>query len=132
MKKVLLLIALLALTCGPACAGTDEKTFAWEQPSIDTASPDFGGWKIFYSETAGGPYTVLTTINFTTAQATYTADVTLGRPEWNGTTKTLYFIARAFNKTTSQESDDSNEVSALCDFTNVFTVPINFRLKTTP
>jgi hypothetical protein len=95
---------------GSAQAGTEQITFAWEQ----TITPDFGGWKIYSSPTAGGPYTqVGGDIIFTAAQTTYTHQAQIVLPD-NAET-TLFFIVRAFDKT-GNLSGPSNEVSHVFDF----------------
>jgi hypothetical protein len=107
MALYLLLFGFLA---GQSRAGTEQITFAWEQ----TITADFGGWKIYSSPTAGGPYTqVGGDILFTAAQTTYTHPAQIVVPD-NAET-TLYFIVRAFDKK-GNLSPPSNEVNHTFDF----------------
>jgi len=103
-------LLLFGMLVGQSRAGTEQITFAWEQ----TITPDFGGWKIYSSATAGGPYTqVGGDILFTAAQTTYTHQTQIVVPD-NAET-TLYFIVKAFDKK-GNPSGPSNEVSHTFDF----------------
>ena len=103
-------LLLFGFLVGHPRAGTEQITFAWEQ----TITPDFGGWKIYSSATAGGPYTqVGGDILFTAAQTTYTHQTQIVVPD-NAET-TLYFIVKAFDKK-GNPSGPSNEVSHTFDF----------------
>lgn len=126
-----MLLILLCFSC-PVWAAPVAKTFEWSQAAVETARTDFGGWNLYYAIAAGGPYTKLTTINFVSQQTTYTKEVTLSKPEWDGKILTLYFVATAFNKLTGQETAYSNEASGSCDFSNVFTAPFNLKITITP
>jgi hypothetical protein len=129
MKKLFLTMFILFCSLGICFAGPITKTCKWQQEGIKA---DFGGWKLYYSETSGGPYTSLTTIPFVAAQTEYTQSVSLNMPSYEGTVKTLYFVLTAFNKITNLETAYSNEASAVCDFTNTFAAPINFTITINP
>jgi hypothetical protein len=103
-------LLLFGFLVGHARAGTEQVTFAWEQ----TVTADFGGWKIYSSPAAGGPYTqVGGDILFTSAQTTYTHQAQIVVPD-NAET-TLYFIVKAFDKK-GNLSGPSNEVRQTFDF----------------
>jgi hypothetical protein len=112
MKKLICVVSILAmvLLAGTAFAGTKTLTFAWGQ----TLSTDFAGWKLYRATIAGGPYTLMTTINYTgTPQTEYTSPQSLVSPD--GQQVTYYFTLTAFDQA-ANESARSNEVSAVIDF----------------
>ncbi len=86
------------------------RTFLWHQPIAKSDS--LAGWKLYQSTTSGGPYTLIQTIPFKTAQNEYEASVSLRIPP--GRVKTLYFVLTAF-KTSGMESKYSNEASLTLD-----------------
>lgn len=65
-------------------------------------------WRIYYSETAGGPYTLLDTIS-DSGEATLPFDAVA-----DGETKIIYFAIVAFDDT-EHSSPNSNEVAAVID-----------------
>jgi hypothetical protein len=125
---VFAVVVLAALCCTqPVSAGTKTLNFAWEQPG---SLVGFAGWKLYQSDTAGGPGTVSMTIPYGGAsQSTYTGTKVLTSPD--GVTKTYYFTLSAFD-TSGNESAKSNEVSAVIDF-EAPGVPLNLQVTiTTP
>lgn len=111
MKKVALFsLVCLFLFSGVCLAGTKTLNFAWNQEM----SADFAGWKLYSSETAGGPYTLFTTVNYNgTVLPEYTSSQNLVSPD--GEQKTYYFTLTAFDLA-ANESGRSNEVSTVIDF----------------
>lgn len=138
MKKKELLVwilILLAIVVGIALAGfvqagTKTLTFAWEQAAADTSDPNFGGWKIYRKAPGDGTpsYSLVATIAFVAAQATYTSTQSLEFP--SGQTTTAAFVATAFDKA-GNESAFSNEASVTIDF-QAPSVPIEFRITVVP
>jgi hypothetical protein len=124
MKKVLFWCLMLVMLVTVCFAGTKVLTFAWQQPgSLD----NFGGWKLYQSETAGGAGVLSMTIPYVSQQTEYTATKNLVSPD--GQTKTSYFTLTAFD-TSGNESGKSNEVSAVIDF-EAPTVPIQLKVTVT-
>ena len=112
MKKAFLFLILIVFLCSSVAYAQVTKTlrFAWNQE----LSADFGGWRIYQADTAGGPYTALSPdILFVSEQTEYTADMPIEVPD--DQTITLYFVLTAFD-TSGNESGYSNEVSATIDF----------------
>jgi len=132
MKKVLFACIIFIFLATFAYAAPVTKTFQWEQNTVDTAKPDFGGWRLYYSTTSGGPYTKISDINFVSQQSSYEEEITLNKPEWEGTIQTLYFVCTAFNKVNNLESGNSNEVTGDFDFSNAFSSPFNFKIVIIP
>jgi hypothetical protein len=128
--EILLVIAVCVALAGFVQAGTKTLNFAWEQAASDTAAPDFGGWKIYRKLTADGTpsYSLVATIEFVAAQATYTTSQTLEFP--SGQTTTAVFAATAFDRA-GNESPYSNEASVTIDFQTP-SVPIEFRITVVP
>jgi hypothetical protein len=86
------------------------RTFLWHQ---QLANPNrLAGWKLYQSIASGGPYTLIQTIPFTTAQNEYKASISVKIPPGQG--KTFYFVLTAFN-TSGAESKYSNEASLTLD-----------------
>jgi len=111
-----LFILFLSFLSFPVYAGQKTVTFSWEQPGLVVGDTDFYGWKMFYSETAGGPYQQLDgdIVWDGTAQPEYQwTSVPIEVP--NGQQKTFYFVVNAWDKAENY-SEDSNEVSLVIDF----------------
>ena len=108
MKKLLGIIGIIILC---VCVFGAEKTlhFTWEQ----TITTDFAGWKLYKSETAGGPYDYFTTIDYVEPQTEYTTTQVVTVPD--GQTTTLYFVLTAFDDQ-GNESGYSGEASITLDF----------------
>jgi len=113
MRKVFLILALVVFLCssvGYATPIIKTLRFAWNQE----LSADFGGWRLYQSETAGGPYTAVSPdIAFVSEQSEYTADMPI--EVLGDQTTTLYFVLTAFD-TSGNESSYSNQVNAVIDF----------------
>jgi hypothetical protein len=127
-----IILAVFLLSAPSAVAqGTGKTvnlTFAWEQAAADTSNPGFGGWKLYRSATAGGPYALVETIPFSSPGATYTATRPISSPD--GTTSTWFFVLTAFDSA-GNESGRSNEVSAVIDF-EAPGMPVNLRVTVVP
>ena len=129
MKKqnvVVVLIAIMIAVFGMvAIANSADKplTFGWGQAAVDL--PQLDKWTLYYSETAGGPYTKITDILYVSEQDEYqhTETITI---VGDGEEKTIYFVLTATDKE-SNESDYSNEVNKLIDF-KAPNVPITFTI----
>lgn len=122
-KSVLVLIFILFFIL-PVTAMADPRgetlTFQWEQD----ISSDFAGWKLYLSQTSGGPYVYAATIDFVSQQTKYTSEEIIDAPDNQVTV--LYFVFTAFD-TANNESDYSNEVNHEFDFeapANPFSVTI--------
>ncbi len=128
MKRFLCLaiVSVLFFWIGSAYAGTKTINFAWQQDVADLST--LTGWKIYKADVAGGPYALLSTINYNGApQQEYTSGPqSLISPD--GQIKTYFFVATAFKP--GAESGYSNEVSAVIDF-KAISVPVQFRLTVT-
>jgi hypothetical protein len=126
MKRLFIALLLVLAMAGLASAGTKTITFLWQQDAADL--PTLTGWKIYKADTAGGPYTLLYTINYngTPSQEYTSGPQALVSPD--GQIKTYYFVATAFKP--GSESAKSNEVSAVIDF-KTLSVPIQFKLTVT-
>lgn len=136
--KIVALVLALLLVAPIAFADTVTKTltFQWEYNNPPSYLKDF---KIYWSETAGGPYdtTPVSTIPYTGQPGpTFTGDASqpvTGNP---GTIVTKYFVCIACGDVPQQDgttkylcSDNSNEVSY--DFwipAAGFTAPITFQI----
>ena len=128
MKKILILLLLCATLLGLTVfsfAGTKTLTFAWNQTLPDPN--DLAGWKLYSSQTPGGPYTLAATIPFAGAQTEYTSAQPFVSPD--GQRKTYYFVLTAFD-TSGNASGYSNEVSATIDF-EAPGVPIQLKVTVT-
>lgn len=119
MKK--LLIALVLVSCillAPFSAAAVDKqlTLRWEQ----TLSTNFYGWKVWRSETAGGPYTQFgedIVYDGSPASSYSSTEVLTAVP---GTT--YYFVVNAWN-TLGDSSGNSSEVS----YSTLY-VPVNLTI----
>ena len=112
MKKVLITLLAITLGCflfsGSAFAAdkTETLTFGWEY--ADTTNLDH--WTLYWSDTAGGPYTEVVVIPYDASGATsYTHDEQLTITADQGANVTKYFVMTA--SSTDETSADSNEVS---------------------
>ncbi len=110
MNKIAVFLAVLVLAVS-AFAGQKNLRFAWEK----TLSPDLIQWNLYYSETAGGPYTLLTNIVYTGDPGPqFTSDpIIFTSPD--GQIVTYYFVLTAEDGG-GNESGYSNEVSEIIDF----------------
>jgi hypothetical protein len=81
-------------------------TFAWQQQLPEPN--DLAGWRLYQSQSPGGPYTLIGTIPFKGKQTEYRVSRKVVLPEGGG--RTLHFALRAFD-TSGNESRLSNEVS---------------------
>ena len=119
-KVAIYCAAFLFLLCGIAAHGADKSlTFAWDQVITD----DFAGWRLWVSDTQGGPYDKGLTY-FKDAQGnpiesiwivydgsgagSYTSDQVVTIPD--GQAITLYFVLNAWDNADNY-STNSNEVS---------------------
>lgn len=114
MKKFLvaLVLVLAVVFCGlPAMAGDKQLIFQWEQ----TLTSDFYGWKLYMSETAGGPYIQFGAdiVYDGNPASDYSSTEILTSPD--GQEKTYYFVVNAWD-IEGNFSGDSNEVNVLIDF----------------
>ena len=124
MKK-LIVLALLAILAFPinSFADTRTATATWSQPAASL--PNLASWRVYTSPTAGGPYTLLSTMPYTgTPSPTYTTTGTL--TQTSGTIKNWYFIVRAVGKNGS-ESPNSNEVMMPLDL-SVMDAPVTLTI----
>ncbi len=110
MKKLIIFLAVALLTIS-AFAGQKNLKFEWEQ----ALSPDLLQWNLYYSETAGGPYTLLTDIVYAGEPGPqFTSDpIIFTSPD--GQAVTYYFVLTA-EDASGNESRYSNEVSEIIDF----------------
>jgi hypothetical protein len=69
---------------------------------------DLAGWRLYQSQSPGGPYVLIGTIPFKEKQAEYRVSRKVAPPEGGG--RTFYFSLRAF-VTSGNESRFSNEVT---------------------
>lgn len=125
MKKVLTigLVCIMLLFGAIVCANVSNFTFGWQQSAVDL--PNLQEWRIYKTETAGTGYTQMIAIAYDgTQKQEYTGSTTIDQPI--NTKKTYYFIVRAVGKN-GLESGNSNEVSAVIDWTTP-NVPILFRV----
>lgn len=110
---IMLVWLFLLGICVIAQAGTKTITFAWNQD----ISEGFAGWKLYRATSpnvqvnatnlfATIPYGGTTAAEYTTSQPLISPD---------GQTVTYYFVLTAFDNA-GNESDKSNEVSAVIDF----------------
>jgi hypothetical protein len=81
-------------------------TFAWQQQLPEPN--DLAGWRLYQSQSPGGPYTLIGTIPFKEKQAEYRVSRKIALPEGGG--RTLHFVLRAFD-TSGSESRFSNEAT---------------------
>ena len=97
-------------------------TFAWEQ----VMAVDLDGWRMYVSNTAGGPYTQLGPdfVYDGTPLPTYTNIFTATAPGSSETT--FYFVVTAYD-TDANESGYSNEVSHTVDLLSPDS-PTNLRI----
>lgn len=123
-KSIIVLLAVIGLAMlvavPLAMAAEQPVTFAWGQVIV----PDFAGWKLYKSETAGGPYLHVVNIAYTGQQSEYQSTQSITAPD-NAKT-TLYFVITAFDFN-GNESEYSNEASKTFDF-EAPAVPITFRI----
>ena len=82
-------------------------TFAWQQQLQEPN--DLAGWRLYQSQSPGGPYVLIGTIPFKEKQAEYRISRKVALPEGGG--RTFYFSLRAFD-TSGNESRFSNEVTS--------------------
>lgn len=126
MKRLLLILSLIILLPYLAFAQSGKvATLEWEQDAETTARPDFSGWKLYMSETAGTYTTTpFVTIPYAAQQTTYTSTQTIPVPP--GKLTTYYFVLTAFCG--SLESGRSNEVSLTVDGRVNPAAPIQLRV----
>jgi hypothetical protein len=128
MKKVLT-IAIISLILTMAMfvyAATSTLTFGWQQSVNDL--PTLKAWRIYKSNTSGSGYTLFQEILYNgTPQQEYSAVTSLTQPD--GSKTTYYFVCRAVG-TNNVESGNSNEVTAVVDWTAP-SVPIMFKVTVT-
>lgn len=130
MKKFLVALALalcfMLMPFNAAIAGSKKLAFRWTQ----IISPDFYGWKIWFSETSGGPYDQFgeDIIYDGSPVPAYSANKVFTSPD--GESKTYYFVASAWD-TGGNGSDYSNEINAEIDFLAP-NVPVTFTVVVQP
>jgi len=138
MKKFRMIFVLvflgLAIFGGYVISDAAEKvvTFAWDEPAdLEIIER----WELYWSETAGGPYTKVTDIAKTENQTVFEAPATVDITGPPGSRQTRYFVLLACG--TVQEggapvfkcSEDSNEISEDFDIpATIFEIPVNFRI----
>ena len=102
-KKIFFTVALILLAV-PVLAADSTITFGWDQSDVARVT----GWRLYQSDTAGGPYTQAgSDIIYDGTSTEFTSDYVLDVPA-NAET-TYYFVVRAYNE--YGESGNSNEVS---------------------
>jgi len=91
---------------------------AWEQDSgmNGTAHPEFAGWKVWRSDTPGGPYEIVTIIPFTGVQTDYQSDQQIEVPA--GQITHIYSVLTAY-RNDGIESTNSSEIDIEIDLTSV-------------
>jgi len=115
MKKIYCLLAVFFIF-GVAWAEDVPVTLQWEQEM----SADLAGWKIYKSETPGGPYTAIIDMPYDGNELpTYEVGYTLTVSGEGG----VYFVATAYD-TDGNESNYSNEAVYEYDFVAP-AVPVN-------
>ena len=113
-------LVVLSMVCGIMAYSAEKSlTFAWDQ----VISTDFAGWRLWVSDTAGGPYddgaTYFRDANGDpidsiwiaydgSGAGSYTSDQVVTIPD--GQSVTLYFVLNAWD-TANNYSQNSNEVS---------------------
>ncbi|MEW6184711.1 MAG: hypothetical protein AB1585_03110 [Thermodesulfobacteriota bacterium] len=128
-RVVVWTLALLALVSlwflvNTGYSATKTVTFTWEQSAADL--PVLKEWRIHYSFTQGGPYSLLATVPYGgTPQSEYIHPTPVSVVP-DGGKRLVYFVATAV-ATSGAESGWSNEVSDLVDFSTT-TIPIQFRI----
>ena len=135
MKKLIsILMVVLFIALAPVLVSAAEitKTFAWDEPTdLDIIER----WELFWSETAGGPYTKVIEIPKVAGQTVFQAPATVDITGSPGSVQTRYFVLIACG--TVQEagqpvfkcSANSNEISEAFDIpATVFEIPVNFRI----
>jgi hypothetical protein len=128
MKTILTFIGtliLLLLLCASVFAGAKTLEFTWRQTLPDPN--DLAGWRLYSSQTQGGPYSLVLTIPFVSEQTQYSSTQPFVSPD--GQRKTYYFVLTAFD-TSGNESGYSNEASASIDF-EAPGVPIQLKVTVT-
>jgi hypothetical protein len=81
-------------------------TFAWQQQLPEPN--DLAGWRLYQSQSPGGPYTLIGIIPFKEKQTEYRVSRKVVLPEGGG--RTFHFALRAFD-TSGNESRFSDEVT---------------------
>lgn len=81
-------------------------TLAWQQQLPEPN--DLAGWRLYQSQSPGGPYTLIETIPFKEKQIEYRVSRKIALPEGGG--RTRHFVLRAVD-TSGNESGFSNEVT---------------------
>ena len=117
---VILMVSLIAY------AATSTLTFGWQQSVNDL--PTLKAWRIYKSNTSGSGYTLFQEILYSgTPQQEYSAVTSLTQAD--GSKATYYFVCRAVG-TNNVESGNSNEVTAVVDWTAP-SVPVMFKVTIT-
>lgn len=70
IKRLILAFLIIFLFASFGIAKDKEVTISWTQ--VLPSPNDMTGWNIYWSETSGGPYKLLTFVQFTGVQTTYT------------------------------------------------------------
>lgn len=113
MKKLLFGLLVLIFSMGMFVSTTlaGEKTIRlnWEQ----TIPPDFLGWEVYKSTTAGGPYVYLDNITYNPGETEHTSDQVIVVPDDAVTTSYIVLISL---DTSGNPSPYSNEASVTIDF----------------
>lgn len=104
MKKIMLLFSLLTFVFGIGIASGENIKLVWDPNS----EPDLAGYKVYSSETDGGPYALVKDVGNVTELV---LDMT---PEPDR--KTIYYVATAYDER-ENESAYSNQVSYTIDHT---------------
>lgn len=94
-----------------ALESLDSEEVTWT--SVATSPANIIRWDLFYSETAGGPYTPFDSIEAATGVLQTTKPITVVPP---GDTKTLYFTAVAFGEN-GEFSVNADEAAVVIDRT---------------
>jgi hypothetical protein len=137
MKKLfgLVLVLMFVFSVNVLAAETTKTiTFGWTQEDTTNLKE----WKIFWSDTAGGPYTEVAIIPYNSGEAgpEYTGSKNMNVSGNQGTHVTKYFIVRACGDIPQEDgtvayscSADSNEVSyAFWVPAGTFSIPLEFKI----
>jgi hypothetical protein len=96
MKRSILLVLLILTIAIPSIAKDKSITLTWTQTI--PAQNDLSGWNIYYSETTGGPYKLLTFVFFRGVQATYSYEGKRVIDKIGNKKGDIYFMIRAVDE----------------------------------
>ena len=107
MKKLLTIFLICFVAVSIAYSADNSLKFAWEHDGVDVAF-----FRLYFSQTAGGPYTQLVDIPYTAGATQFVSTVPFTIPD--GSDQTWYFVMTAIDAS-ANESDNSNEASIRID-----------------